>query len=159
MPENWRAFIMLSKTGCCVSLYSSARNPINHALDYQVPKVRREDGAARLSVRRFWSVCSCSRLSIWDTEGISIDGLLWWCRQNPRGALNSHCYVISSEHGLVRLWVVVGLSMVISQALSVAQNQQLLCAAPVVGMPLLSQPIVPVDLFLWSIRSDHWKLW
>lgn len=148
MPGNWRAFIMLSKTGCCVSLCSSARNPINHTLDYQVPKVRREDGAARLSVCCFWSIYSCTRLWTCDTERISIDGLLLWCGQNPLGVLNSHCYVISSQHGLVRLWVVVGLSMVISQALSVSQNQWLLC------LPLQNQPIGQADLCLWSILAQ-----
>lgn len=66
-----------------------------------------------------------------------MDGLLLWCGQNPPGVLNSHCYVISSQHGLVRLWVVGGLSMVISQALSVSQNQCLLCAA-------LAHPCLPL---------------
>lgn len=39
-------------------------------------------------------------------------GLLW-CGQNPQGGLNSHCYVISSQPGLVGLWVVGGLSTII----------------------------------------------
>lgn len=56
-----------------------------------------------------------------------MDGLLW-CEQNSPGVLNSHCYVISSLCGLVKLWVVGGLSAVISQALSVFQNQWLMCA-------------------------------
>lgn len=56
-----------------------------------------------------------------------MDGLLR-CRQRPLGGLNSHCYVIPSHMGLVGLWIVGGLSTVISQALSVSQNQPLLRA-------------------------------
>lgn len=43
-------------------------------------------------------------------------GLLW-CGQNPQGGLNSHCYVISSQPGLVGLWVVGGLSTIIWQSI------------------------------------------
>lgn len=43
-------------------------------------------------------------------------GLLW-CGQNPQGGLNSHCYVISSQPGLVGLWVVGGLSAIIWQSI------------------------------------------
>lgn len=50
------------------------------------------------------------------------------CQQNPAGVLNAHCYVISTRHGLVKLWAVGGLRMLISQALSASQKQRLLWA-------------------------------
>lgn len=50
------------------------------------------------------------------------------CQQNPAGVLNAHCYVISTRHGLVKLWAVGGLRMLISQALSASQKHRLLWA-------------------------------
>ena len=39
--------LVLSKSGRCVQLYSSARNLLNHARDYQVQAVERDDSTTR----------------------------------------------------------------------------------------------------------------
>lgn len=82
-----------------------------------------------------------------------VDGLLW-CRKRPRGGLNSHCYVISSQIGLVSLWIVGGLSIVISEALSASQNQPLLCAG------LSSNPVVvqPTGYFICPSQTNWFFL-
>lgn len=82
-----------------------------------------------------------------------MDGLLL-CRQRPLGGLNSHCYVISSQMGLARLWIVGGLSTIISQELSVSQNQPLLRAG------LSSNPdfVQPTSYFISSSQSNWFFL-
>lgn len=78
-------------------------------------------------------------------------GGLLWCRQRPLGGLNSQCYVISPQMGLVRLWAVGGLSTIISQALSVPHNQPLLRAG------LSSNPVFvqPSGYFI-SLSQTNW---
>lgn len=71
--------------------------------------------------------------------------------------LNSHCYVICSEHGLVRLWVVGGLSMVISRALCVSQSPWLLyrthsSMAASAGPACLCDPSYPESVLLHKIN-------
>lgn len=90
---------MLSKTGCCVLHYSSARNLINHGWDNQVHTAGgRSAQPGFLSAAPHLFTCL---LWIHDKEGTSIEQLLW-CRRNPAGVSNSHCYVISCQRGLVK---------------------------------------------------------
>ena len=122
---------MLSKSGCCVRHYSSAHNPINHARDYQVHSGRREDGGdlGALSAAHHRRAPAVDSAVMMRREW----GWMYCCGgagQSPPGALSSHCYVISSLPGLVWLWVVSGLSILISQALSASRNQRWLCARP-----------------------------
>lgn len=100
-----------------------------HAIPQITLRISRYIQLGERSAQPDFPVCCSSSVCSFppDKEGARI-GRLLWCGLNPPGVLNSHCYVISCQCGLVRLWVVGGLGTVISQTLSVSQNQWLLCA-------------------------------